>query len=662
MRCDDALVAVSARADDELPPSELLELDAHLATCERCRSFMDDVARLRSSLRLEPVDRAPDVGPTVLARLRADLATDGLTLGEPVGPAPQTRRGVAARRVAVAAAAAAVAGLVAGGTFVGIGSGGRSPAAADVPEQVLSAQAEIDAVDARYAITETGAHGDGDGRAFAAELTYRAPEALALRVSETTAGVPPGGRAAGSLVVDGDRWWHDATRQCSPAAGLVRCPPEAPRWSRSVTGREPFSDEAPVPLELVTPVDGFALSAPPAGLGRRTIAGHDAVGVEATAAQVARLLDGLSAAVELRPVHPTDPVELWLDDDHFVPLALVVRAAGGHDRAAWATSVGAADQPGDVVLRVEATELRVNDQAGDRSDVAAPSGAADEDVDAGFRPAGDDHPAVSQVPEPGSSSVPAGFAPYRQDVVATPGGPSVGVRSWSDGRAWFTVRATAEWPGRRLFGDLGPDIRPLDLGAAGSAYASGDGQRIGLHTDGLDVVVGGSLAPADLRQVAAGLGIVGSPVPGDWAEATSSDQAAAAAALPGLLTAGTLDGFGAPSFRVTAVASAPNTPSGPTEPDRPDTPDTDTPDAVTVTESRSGPGERAFTLTQWRASSLVPPSGGDEVGVDVRGVAGRYSPQRGELEWVESGLAVSLRSDALGLPELLDIARRLEPA
>jgi hypothetical protein len=81
-----------------------------------------------------------------------------------------------------------------------------------------------------------------------------------------------------------------------------------------------------------------------------------------------------------------------------------------------------------------------------------------------------------------------------------------------------------------------------------------------------------------------------------------------------------------------------------------------------VTEARSGPGERAFTLTQWRSASLVPPTGGDESGVEVRGVDGRYSPRRGELEWLESGRAVSLRSDTLGLADLLGIAAGLEPA
>jgi len=611
MRCDDALVAVSSRADGELSPADGDVLETHLAGCDDCRRFVDDVAWVRSSLRVEPVGRAPDVGPAVVALVRAE---------------PPRRRG----RVVVAAAVAAVAGLVAGATYVGIGSEGRSPAAADVPARVLAAQDGITAVDGRYTVSEPQGGGE---RTFEADLTYRAPESLALRVQETTAGAAPAERSDGALVVDADRWWHDATRECSAAAGL-RCPAEPLRWSRSVTGREPFSDDAPVPLELVSPVDGFALSARPPGLGRRTIAGHEALGVSVTAAQVAGLLDGLSAAVELRPVHPTDRVELWLDEDHFVPLALLVRAAGDPERAAWASSVAVDDVPGDVVLRVNATDVRINDPS---DPVAAPAAGADEAVDAGFRAAPDGDPVVSEVPEP--QRVPAGFAAYRRGVVSTPGGPGVGVRSWSDGRAWFAVRATARWPGGRLFGDLGTDVRPVDLGAAGTGYTSGDGQQVALHTGGLDVVVRGSLPPGDVRDIAADLGIVGQPVPDDWAEATSARESDATATLPGLLTAGPIDGFGPPAFRV----------AGPG-------------DDVSVTEARSGPGDRAFTLTQWRSASLVPPTGGDEVGTEVRGTTGRYSPQRGELEWVESGLAVSLRSDTLSLTDLLDVARRLKPA
>ena len=59
---------------------------------------------------------------------------------------------------------------------------------------------------------------------------------------------------------------------------------------------------------------------------------------------------------------------------------------------------------------------------------------------------------------------------------------------------------------------------------------------------------------------------------------------------------------------------------------------------------------------------MPPPSSGDEVVVEVRGRTGRYSAQRGELEWAEDGAAVSLRSGAVGLGELVAIADGLAPA
>jgi hypothetical protein len=572
----------------------------------------------------------------VIARLRADgegSRTGGRAVGRAASP-----RAATGRHLAVAAAAAAVAGMVAGATFVGIGGEPRSPAAADLPARVVAAQHDIQTVDSRFVVTEhppagssTGA-ASGRARALEGHLVYRAPESLSLTVSETTSDRPGTDEGSGGrLVVDRDRWWQETVRQCSPAAGLVRCPDRPDTWVRSVTGREPFSEAAPIPLELVSPVDSFTLSAAPADLGDRTIAGRRAMGVTVTAAQVAPLVEGLSSAVELRPVHPSDPVELWLDDEHLVPLDLVVRAADDPGRARWAAAIGADEGAGDVILSVTTTAVQINENlAGEAFDVpdVEPSAAAD----GGFRstPPGATEPAT-----PGPRHLPDGFRAHRSGTVTTPGGPAVAVRSWSDGRAWLTVRATTAWSERRLFGDLGLDVRPVDLGDAGVAYLSGDGRRIGVHTAHLDAVVSGSLPADDLRAIAADLDVVGQPVPTDWAEAATATLDDAAAVVPMLLTDRAAEGFSAPAVRL---------------------------DGDTVTQVYAGPGTRGFALTQRPSPSLPPPSSGDEIGLDVRGTTGRYSQQRGEVEWVEGGSAVSLRSDTLGLAELLTIAGHLEPA
>ncbi len=215
------------------------------------------------------------------------------------------------------------------------------------------------------------------------------------------------------------------------------------------------------------------------------------------------------------------------------------------------------------------------------------------------------------------------------------------------------MRATGAWPGGRLFGDLGLDVRPLDLGTAGVGYASSDGRRIGLHTASFDVVVDGSLPPDELRAIAADLGVVGGTVPADWAESTTATLDDAATVLPGLLVARSADGFGPPSVRIDGEDGDGDGADGGR--DRED-------DGRTITQSYAGPGRRAFALTQRPSSVLPPPSAGDETGVEVRGTPGRHSQSGGELEWIEDGVVLGLRSDTLGLGELLAIAERLEPA
>ncbi|MCU1373518.1 MAG: hypothetical protein JWO68_804, partial [Actinomycetia bacterium] len=58
-------------------------------------------------------------------------------------------------------------------------------------------------------------------------------------------------------------------------------------------------------------------------------------------------------------------------------------------------------------------------------------------------------------------------------------------------------------------------------------------------------------------------------------------------------------------------------------------------------------------------STLSPPLDPDVVGVVVRGRTGRWSPRRGELEWVEGGRQWSLRSTTVGMAELVAVAHEL---
>jgi hypothetical protein len=670
VRCDQARADLSLTADGELPGERTGPLAAHLAACATCTAFQARLVAIRQQLRFEPVGAVPDVAPQVMAaiRQRDRPAPAG---GAAASAAPGRRR----RRL-LPLAAAFLASAVVGATFIGLG--GRRPAQvalADLPARVVAAQRTLTSLAAEVSLVERNWHPSVPERVLAGRLRYRAPESLTLELADRT--VYPSAawvRDDVTLVVTGDRWWTRGPRGC-PVEAQPACTPRTPRV-RLVERREPFADATPVPLDLVTPVRSFTPAAAPTPLGSGRVGGRAAVGVATTAAQVAPLLAGLAPAGNLRAVHPSDPVELWLDEEALMPLALRVTVAGGGERQRWAAAHGYRDRPGQVVLELRLRRVTLNRPLEAGAFPPPPPGARAED--AGFRdraaPEGSgrggpgdpegvprsegsrrgapaDREGSEQLRgespvEPGPALgttlgrtalepawLPAGFRPYRSGAVGG-GGPRVGVRTWTDGRAWVKVRATSDWPGGRLFGDLGPLVRPLGLGA-GVAYASEDGGRVAVHGDGVDLVVSGSLAPADLARVAAGLPVAGRPVPRGWAEAASATMPQAQAASPGLLRPRDPAGFAPPAVRV---------------------------DGKVVTLAYAGPGSRGFLLVQAPGRRLTPPLDADARGVGVRGSDGRWSAERGQLEWVEAGRTLDLRSATLSLEELLAIAASLEPA
>jgi Putative zinc-finger len=719
MSCSQAMAELSAAVDGELGPGRAGPLEEHLAGCPACRAFRDRVLALRRQLRFEPVGDVPDVAPRVLETIRAGGAVVAPRVQEELGsggaaahrsgdaaphrggvdnrttaarrwatlplrgarqpepgvraghrwgaqrPEPgagrgrrrgarQPERGVGAgrRRGMLPVAAAFLGGVVLGATFIGLGRGGPGQVAmADLPARVVAAQRELRSLAADVSLVERGWHPSVPERRFAGRLRWRAPEHLALELADRTAYPSAAWRRGDlALVVTGDRWWTRGQRAC-PVEALPGCAPPAP-LVRLVERREPFADATPVPLDLVTPVRSFTPAGAGASLGHRRVAGRAAVGVATTAAQAAPLLAGLApaGAGNLRSLHPSDRVELWLDEVSLVPLALRVTATSGDERRAWAAAHGYRDRPGQAVLELTLSRVSLNQPLEATAFPPPPAGTPAED--AGFRDAAAGGPGL---PSPGW--LPPGFRAHRSGVAGgapeqaatgagpaaagRPGprpehprpGPTVAVGTWTDGRAWVKVRATRDWPGGRLFGDLGPLVRPAGLGA-GTAYWSEDGARVAVHGAGIDLVVTGSVGEADLARVAASLPVAGRPVPAGWAEAATSTLPEAVAADPGLRTPRDLAGFAPPAVRV---------------------------DGRTVTLAYAGPGSRGFLLVQAPGDRLAPPLDDDPVGVPVRGTDGRWSPGRGELEWVEQRRVVTLRSTTVSLDELLAVAATLEP-
>lgn len=591
MNCDLAQRSLSALADGEPPDADGAAVAAHLDGCDDCRAFDATVRSVRQRLRFEPVGPLPDLTTGVLARLSTE----------------RTRRRLP---TLAAVAAAVVVGAVAGASFVGLGTAPRDVAAADLPTRVLEVQPAVTTLSATVTVREAG------GREWRGTLAYRAPESLAVLLTAPDATVL-------ATVADGDRWWATWPRRCAPPAPGA-C---ALTTTRVVERRAPFADDAAAPLELVSPVDSLVASATPHALGRRDIAGRAAIGIRVPAAQVAEVLRGLDPNGALRPVHPTDEVELWLDEAQLVPLELVVLAGSSPERLRWAAAAGLTDRAGDTVLEVHLADVVFDAPL---PDGAFPPPPADGDhTDGGFVEGGAD-----DAPVP--ADLPAGLEPGRSGTV----GP-VGVRSWSDGRAWLVVRATRSWPGGRLFGGVGQFVVPLDLGEAGTAYAAADGAAVALHGDGTDVVVRGNVGVDVLRRAAASLGVVGRVVPEDWSESATATITEAHRAAPDLLVLDDLDGFGPPAVRI---------------------------DGSNVTIRYVGAGDRAVEIVRSELTllpppiKLTPPSDPDVVAVDVRGTTGRYVGGTGDLEWVEAGHVRVLRGAALTRDELVALADGLRPA
>ena len=605
MSCTDARQWVSARLDGEHPA----DLDEHLAECAECRRFAESAEGLRRALRVEAVDTVPDIAGPVRARLEAEREAERTT---PVPLATRRRN----RSTVAVAAAALLAGVLIGANLAGIGTRGTPPVLADtLPGRVAAAQTTVEGLHEEVRLVERGWHPEVPERTFAGTLDYRAPESLALEWQDET-NYPSGEWRPNDVTLhtDGRRWSATGLQPCASSV-QPGCSVE-PR-ERAVVDRPPFADDRPVPLELIVPVRSFSRVDTARVVGEGEVAGRPTVEVTVVAAQVGPLLAGLAPAGNLRTVHPTDEVHLSLDAERMIPLALRVTASGGADRLTWARSRGYADHPGLVVLELQVTSVDLDVPPADRFTPPA----NDDPTDAGFRegPTG-----VLLDPEP-----PDGFSPGRTGRIA--GATPTGVWSWTDGRAWIRLQATTAWEGVGLFGFLEPLVRPEPLGD-GQVYVGADG-RVGLHADGLDVVVDGSVSTAELLEVVEGLGLRPAPLPEDWPEHRTASRAAIRQAVPGALGLA-VDGFERPVARL---------------------------DGDGVVLVAVGAGDRLLRLVQVPGTRVRLPLETDYEAVAVRGQAGRYAPGSGRLEWVEDGLVLTLQGTGLTQAELLAAAEGLVP-
>ena len=414
MTPEEVRATLSKYFDSELDRAEAGEVEQLLATSEEARRHLEQLKTLRRQLRYEPAEPGPDVTRRVVAAVVER----------------NRERRVGRLRVVAAFAAGVVAGVV----FIGAAIRQPAPVAvAGIPGQVLAAQSQVTSLTAGVHIVERGWHREVEERAFNGQIEYLAPENLRVTMTDDTRYPSAAWVPNDSVhVVDERIAWSSATAGC-PSEALPGCTPVEPRIL-ATTDREPFPDARPAPLDLIVPVAGFSRASEPLVLGVEDIDGREAVGVEVTAAQAAALIDGLISDGNWRDVHPTDRVELWLDDTALVPLAMIVYPADTADRRLWAVRHGYVDSPDTPILEVSWSEVTVNDTR--NIDLPAPPAGADESS-YGFRDGEVDGLSVMT-----PANLPDGLTLHRTGIVDTGAGPSVSVATWSDGRAWLKVRWT----------------------------------------------------------------------------------------------------------------------------------------------------------------------------------------------------------------------------
>lgn len=604
MRPESRFEALSAYVDGELTTEETREVEQLLAGSSEAQETMDQFLLLRRELH-DLDEPGPDVAGRVLGSIQA-ADRRWTTLG-------------------VKAAAVFAAGLIAGVAFIGLGPGPPSPmAVADVPDEVVAAQSLVDSLQADLRVVERGRHPHVPERVYTGRLSYRSPESLAIHLQDET-DYPSSEWTPNhvSHVIDEDTDWSRAVASC-PTEALPECTPTEPRVAAS-RNREPFPTRSISALDVVVPVGGFVRADTPTLVGFGSRDDREAIGVRITAAQLAGLIEALTGRGNWREVHPTDPVELWLDIETLVPLAFSVYPADSPERELWAIRRGYADRPDVAVLEAEWQRVEVNETV---AALSPPPGDA-RVVDFGF--VEEAPPDLARV---GPEELPEGMTLHRSGTIQVGSGPEVSVAAWTDGRAWLKLEWTTGWSGTRLFGDLGLPVRTVDVGGE-VAYLDERGDRIALHGPEVDAVLSGSLPAEDLVTVAGRLGLSGRPVPEAWDEAAPGTLDEATTEVQPLLVPRGLRGFSGPAVRV---------------------------DPGSVSLSYAGAGNRAFVLTQTQADRLPPPLEADVRRAAVRGVEGRYTPERGLLEWAEGDMIFGLRSTTLSLEELTGIAGALEPA
>ena len=642
MNHEQAERVLSARLDGErLAPRAQTALDRHLETCAECRAFEQGAYRLRESARIEVAPAVPDLVEPIMAAVRAEPRRL-MPLRE---VRSRRRRGPMPRLVPVAAAL--LIGAIAGSVVVGgpwqRGTDEAALAASDVTEGIAAAAVRLDAYQATFAIRETHLSPDVPVRNLTMSVWFEAPERFRLDVVDHTDYPSPATPTDLRLVVDDSTWYASGPAPC----GTARCPLR----ESAVRNRLPFSTAAPLPADLILPVSTLTDPDRVTVLGRGTALGRPAVQVEVPFERARPLFPFLEIGGSWRPFFPNDRVRIWLDERNWFPLRWDVFPATGSERDEWALRFGLLEEPAlRPVFSVTALDVGFRDPDPLVFEIPSVAGATDQ----GGRPV-----RLAQVErqagfEPVAPVSVAGLDLYR---VVLPREESGGALvAYADGLAFLTLGETRSWMGDAPFGPVGVQAEEVALSSGGVAYyepASVEhARRLSIHAAGTDLYLESNLSRAQLLAAAASLPVEGLPMPDSWrlrgsgravVERVTLTQAREAAPFPIALPRALPQGFGLASVELVDAGYGVGV-------------------TLYLRDRDADAGIGTIRLHLEPATALPPASSAKQFAVQVGGESGRYTPDRSQLEWLDTGLYRSLDAAGLSLEGLLAVATSIPSA
>ena len=651
MNCRRAQAALSERMDGEHLSSRLaVALERHVARCPRCSAFLRDSERLRATVRIAPAIAVPDlVEPIMTAVAREARGRHTLKRPELAPARTPPLRPPLSRRLAPA-----VAGLLVGAVVGSVLVGGpwRRPigeppiALADVTRGVAAAASGLDDYRARFSILERNFDPQVRFRELTLNLSFRAPERFRMDVVDHTS-YPSRDWTPNdiSLVVNRSRWSLDGPTACP--AGIHNCP----RTRTVVLHRAPFSSATPVPTDLLVPFGTIRAGQRMRLLGETMVLGRTAVEIELPLQQATPLLPFLRVGGQWRPLYAGDRVVLSLDAQTWFPLQLEVFPSASDARDQWELRFGLPDEsPDEPVLTVEALDVLTR--------LPPPGTFA--------------IPATGQVQDEGAhplplEDLPRGFVSLEEldgldayRAAHTPVGESAGaeqtVVTYAQGLTWVKLAETRGWERNEPYGPVDRHAEEVEVPGGGVAYfepaSESLGRRLAIHTDRGDLYVETNLPRERLLEIAGALGVRGASLPEGWrvreagagvAVRVSLEEAQEQVDFPIMLPRDGLPaGYVLASVEVVRLGQQ----SGLNA-------------YFSQRESELGAGPIRLHLEE--ARELPPAPAARQSSVEVRGLSGRWLSERGQLEWIEDGIYVSLDASDASLRELLEVAQALSP-